>query len=123
MSASLRHSFQGKPLWLEGCVPVAGHLQQKSSMAVQGFATANGMPVTAGQLHHCTYARSRACTQARTHARTHTRTHARTHVRTHVAQNGDLKIWILDGDIAKAYDNTRHSEVLTSILEAGCPKV
>lgn len=34
-----------------------------------------------------------------------------------------LKIWILDGDIAKAYDNTRHSEVLTSILEAGCPKV
>ena len=34
-----------------------------------------------------------------------------------------FEIWILDGDIAKAYDNTRHSEVLTSILEAGCPKV
>ena len=33
----------------------------------------------------------------------------------------NIPIWILDGDIQKAYDNTQHNDILEAILEADCP--
>ena len=35
----------------------------------------------------------------------------------------NIPIWILDGDIQKAYDNTRHNCILGAILDAGCPHI
>ena len=40
-----------------------------------------------------------------------------------VALEWNIPIWILDGDIKKAYDNTLHTEVLDSLQEAGCPDI
>ena len=34
-----------------------------------------------------------------------------------------VNIWVIDGDIQKAYDYTRHNQVLNSLLSHGCPDV
>ena len=40
-----------------------------------------------------------------------------------IAIEWNIPVWIADGDIKKAYDNTSHLNVLDSLLEAGCPKI
>ena len=39
------------------------------------------------------------------------------------AKEFDVPVFILDGDIRKAYDYTKHSQVINAMLEKGMPKV